>query len=119
MGARIREAIDHEQWPEVLAFAEAVARERKKRKISQKVISDRTGLPQPYLSQLENGRLNPTLQVQATIARAIGVPLAKLTHKVTVKVDEAGQVIPPRADEPEAEAGDEDDTREATPPSAD
>lgn len=102
MSAKKRDAIDHKQWPEVLAFAEALVRERKKRKISQKMISERTGLPQPYLSQLENGFLNPTLQVQAVIARAVGIPLTRLAHTKTVKVDVNGEVIQPDPHEQEA-----------------
>lgn len=116
MSAKKRDAIDHKQWPEVQAFAEALVRERKKRKISQKMISERTGLPQPYLSQLENGFLNPTLQVQAVIARAVGIPLTRLAHNKTVKVDEQGEVIQPDPLEQEADqeetAGDAGDVRD-------
>ena len=59
-----RLAVGLSQW-ELVAKVEALA--------------DDTGFDQSYISGLEAGRRNPTLQTLWLIARAIGVPLAQIT----------------------------------------
>lgn len=76
MSKRVK--IDTEQWPEIEFFAQAVAALRKEQGISQKQLGELTGLDQAYISSLEGYFVNPTLQVQAKLARELGVPVSAL-----------------------------------------
>ena len=46
--------------------------------ITQRELSERTGLAVSYLSRVENGRLNPTLPTLTKITDALSVPLPAL-----------------------------------------
>ena len=80
--------IDGEKWPEIQHFANEVARVRKKKKLSQKELGEKTGLDQAYISSLEGCFINPTLQVQASIARVLGVSLRYLQFTSPVEIDD-------------------------------
>ena len=51
---------------------------RKKKDISQLELSIRSGVSKNYLSDVENGRRNPTVTVLQKIANGLGVSLEKL-----------------------------------------
>ncbi len=47
-------------------------------RMSQQDVERLTGIPQHYISTLERGRENPTLETMTRLAEAIGKPLADL-----------------------------------------
>ncbi len=47
-------------------------------KLSQQEVERLTGIPQHYISTMERGRQNPTLETMTRLADAIGTPLADL-----------------------------------------
>ncbi len=51
---------------------------RQRRRLSQGELADRADINRTYLSQLENGRSSPTLEVLERIARALDVETAEL-----------------------------------------
>ncbi len=51
---------------------------RRKKNISQLELSVRSGVGKNYISDLENGRRNPTIEVLQKIANGLGVSLEKL-----------------------------------------
>ncbi len=61
---RARTAAGLSQW-QLVARIEALAED--------------TGVDQPYLSGLEAGRRNPTIQTLWLVAKALGVPLTQIT----------------------------------------
>ncbi len=55
---------------------------RRKKNISQLELSVRSGVGKNYISDLENGRRNPTIEVLQKIANGLGVSLEKLFQGV-------------------------------------
>ncbi len=60
------------------AFGERVRLLRKEKRWTLEELADRAGLHVTYLSGLERGRRNPTLNVIAQLARALEVTLSTL-----------------------------------------
>lgn len=61
-----------------------IAEIRKERGISQKALSEATGIPQGYLSELENGKKNnPSIFKLFRIATALGCSVDDLVEKPT------------------------------------
>lgn len=50
-----------------------VARLRKERGLSQEAFADHAGIHRTYISDVERGARNPTVEVVAKIAKALGV----------------------------------------------
>ncbi|MGH7019116.1 MAG: helix-turn-helix domain-containing protein [Brevundimonas sp.] len=73
-----RKKIDPDKWPEVYFFVQAFKAARKRAKITQRTISDMTGVNQSYISGLEKHFANPSLEVMAVLARAVGKSLGEL-----------------------------------------
>ena len=48
---------------------------RKKKNVTQKELAERTGITQPDISRLENGRGNPSLRTLNNLARGLGMVL--------------------------------------------
>ena len=61
--------------PERRMFAARVKARRKELKLTQQVIFEQTGIAISYISQLENGEVNPSLEIMAALARALDVDL--------------------------------------------
>lgn len=55
-----------------------VRRRRLAAELSQEELAARVGVAQYYVSQLENGKRNPTIETVQLISEALGVPLGKL-----------------------------------------
>lgn len=55
---------------------------RNKKNISQLELSIRSGVSKNYISDLENGRRNPTITVLQKLANGLGVSLEKLFQGV-------------------------------------
>jgi putative transcriptional regulator len=52
---------------------------RKKKKLTQKGLAQKTGLSQAYINELENGKkTNPTYEVLQKIAQALEVPISDI-----------------------------------------
>jgi 8-oxo-dGTP pyrophosphatase MutT (NUDIX family)/ribosome-binding protein aMBF1 (putative translation factor) len=60
------------------AFGNAVRFARQRRRWTQAQLAQRAGVQPRYLSEIERGQVNPSLQIQDEIATALGVPLAEL-----------------------------------------
>jgi transcriptional regulator with XRE-family HTH domain len=63
-----------------MAIGERLRNLRKEKKLSQKDIGERTGLPQSYLSLVENGHTTPGIQTLEKLARALGIQMYQLFH---------------------------------------
>lgn len=55
-----------------------IRRIRQDARLSQEELAEAAGINRTYLSQLENGRSSPTLDVLERIARALDVPISAL-----------------------------------------
>lgn len=64
--------------PERLVFARNFKKARKEAGLTQEAIRERTGLAQPFISEVENGRSTINLDNMAQLAAAVGKPLWKL-----------------------------------------
>jgi DNA-binding XRE family transcriptional regulator len=53
---------------------------RDHRGLTQQALADRAGISKPYLSQIESGKRQGTVETLAAIARALDVPLEVLTE---------------------------------------
>lgn len=60
------------------AFGDRVRALRNERRWTQEHLVDRTGLDRAYLSEIENGRRNPSLTTIARLATAFGVEITDL-----------------------------------------
>jgi transcriptional regulator with XRE-family HTH domain len=63
-----------------MTIGERLRKLRKEKKLFQKDIGQRTGLPQSYLSQVENGHTTPGIQTLEKLTRALGIPMHQLFH---------------------------------------
>ena len=52
---------------------------REERKLTQQELAEQAGISKPYLSQIETGKRQGTLETLAAIARALAVPLDVLS----------------------------------------
>lgn len=64
------------------AFGEAVRRLRKKVEPSQEKFAARAGISRTYMSEIERGVTNVSLDTIDRVARALGMPLAELFREV-------------------------------------
>jgi transcriptional regulator with XRE-family HTH domain len=60
------------------AFGRRVRALREKLGLSQEQLAERAQLHWTYVSEIERGRRNPSLNILARLARALDVPLGKL-----------------------------------------
>jgi transcriptional regulator with XRE-family HTH domain len=65
-----------------IIFGENCRKRRKELNISQRSLSEMTGIAAAHLSNIENGRANPTLELMEIIAQAIDSPLVHLLSKM-------------------------------------
>ena len=63
-----------------LAGESAIKLWREHRGLTQQELADRAAISKPYLSQLESGKRQGTLETLTAIARALNVPLEVLTE---------------------------------------
>lgn len=57
------------------ALVSSLIKSRKKQKITQVQLSEKTGIPQATISRVESFRSTPTLQVLIKISQALGLSL--------------------------------------------
>ncbi len=81
-------------------FARNLRRLRRERGLTQEALSGSSGLMQSYLSEVEAGKRNISLDAMAAIAAAIVIPLARLFEEAegSAVVDRhPGKPLTPRA----------------------
>ena len=64
------------------AFAKALLRARKHRKMSQELLGFESGYHRTYISLLERGKMNPSLRTMLSLAAALNIPAAQLVRDV-------------------------------------
>jgi transcriptional regulator with XRE-family HTH domain len=64
------------------AFAKALQRIRKERKVSQEELGFQSGYHRTYISLLERGKMNPSLRTILSLSAALGIPAAELVGAV-------------------------------------
>lgn len=72
-----------------VAFGRAVRAHREALGISQEALAERCDLDRTYVSGVERGRRNPTVQAVYRIARGLGVPAAALIADTDGMLDSA------------------------------
>lgn len=72
--------------PELLALGRAVRAIRDEKKISQVQLAEVTGFMQSWVSQVENGRRNPSWSNAVRLAEGLGVSLAELAARAEAEV---------------------------------
>lgn len=60
------------------AFAKVVKRHREKNGLSRAALAEKAGLHQTYIGLLEREKRSPNLDTAKAIAKALGLPLAKM-----------------------------------------
>ncbi|MGH7347954.1 MAG: helix-turn-helix domain-containing protein, partial [Candidatus Rokuibacteriota bacterium] len=60
------------------ALGERIKRLRGERELQQRQLAEKAGLTPSMVSQIESGRLSPSLHTLGKIASAFGVPIAAL-----------------------------------------
>jgi len=63
------------------AFVSVIQRHRRRRGMSQEALAHSSGVHRTYIGMLERGERNPTVDVAAQIADALGEPLSKLIRE--------------------------------------
>lgn len=71
-------------------FGELVRRLRQERGFSQEEFSFRVGLHQTYVSSIERGERNVTIQTAQRIARALDTSLAGMFEELERKAEDIG-----------------------------
>lgn len=81
----------------VAAFGDYVRSQRKLAQLSLRQLADLTSLSNPYLSKLERGLHQPSVNAVTNIAKALGVPAETLLAKAAGLVPgfEPGDMPPP------------------------
>jgi transcriptional regulator with XRE-family HTH domain len=59
-------------------FGKRLAQMRKDRKISQEQLAELSGLNRPYISGIEQGKRNVSLEVIVSLAKALGIQTKEL-----------------------------------------
>jgi transcriptional regulator with XRE-family HTH domain len=59
-------------------FGKRLAQMRKERKISQEQLAELSGLNRPYISGIEHGKRNVSLEVIVSLAKALGIQTKEL-----------------------------------------
>lgn len=63
-------------------LGEKIYTARRKRHMTQDQLAERTGIDRTYISQVENGRRNPSLTVAAKISKTLKIQLDDLIEEM-------------------------------------
>lgn len=74
-----RQTIDIEDWPEVKYLLARLIEARKARGWSQTEAAQRASTSQPYLADIEGGKVSVSLKMLSRLARAYELPLTHFT----------------------------------------
>ena len=72
--------------PERRLFAARLKARRKELKLTQQAVFEKTGIAISYISNLEKGEVNPSLEIMASLARALEVELAYFFERPSAAV---------------------------------
>jgi len=75
-----------------LTFGQCVRALRQEKGLTQVVFSERCGFYQTYLSRIENGQANPTLNAIEVIATGLGLTIFELFERVRQRLEPAAVV---------------------------
>ena len=80
-----------------ITFGQCVRAMRQAQGLTQVIFSERCGFYQTYLSRIENGQANPTLNAMEVIATGLGLSIFELFERIRLRVTQDGSVIGPTA----------------------
>lgn len=69
------------------AFASVLRELRKERGLSQEVLGFESGYHRTYISMLERGMMNPSLQTILSLAKALHAPASEIVGRVEKMLD--------------------------------
>lgn len=69
-------------------FGKAIRRRRRKLDISQEVLAERTELHRTYISNIERGRQNPSLENIEKLAKALNISISALFAKYGIEEED-------------------------------
>ena len=72
---------------EAVAVGKAISEIRRKKKLSQDVVSGLAGIGRTHLSAIENGERKPTLETLYKIACAMNVKMSDIVILIEAKLD--------------------------------
>ena len=70
-------------------FGEYVRERRRSKGLSQVVFAEQCGFYQTYLSRIETGKANPTLNAMVVISGALGVTIFDVFDDIKARADRA------------------------------
>lgn len=70
-----------------MALSKVIYQERKKQKLTQAELAKKSGLNRTYVSDIERGKVNPTLNVLLQISEALSLSPAVLMLKVEFELE--------------------------------
>ncbi|MHB8949610.1 MAG: helix-turn-helix domain-containing protein [Rhodoferax sp.] len=73
--------------PLSITFGQCVRALRQARGLTQVIFSERCGFYQTYLSRIENGQANPTLNAMEVIATGLGLTIFQLFDRVRLSME--------------------------------
>lgn len=68
--------------PVLIAFGRCLRAHRNARGFSQELLAEKANLDRTYISDIERGGRNPGIKNVVRLARALGIPTAKLVEGV-------------------------------------
>ena len=71
-----------------LAFGQVLMQIRRDKELSQDDVAFASDLDRPFISRLENGHRQPSLSTILQLARALGVPAARMIENVEHLLDD-------------------------------
>ena len=72
-------------------FGKAVRRRRRELDLSQEELAERAELHRTYISSVERGRMNPSLENVEKIAKALAIPLSALFANYGIEASEQSE----------------------------
>jgi len=72
-----------------IAIGQTIAANRAERRWSLRTFAETSGISLAYLSELENGRKEPSGATLEQLARAFDLPLADLLHRIADRLEES------------------------------
>lgn len=70
-----------------ITFGQCVRAMRQAQGLTQVIFSERCGFYQTYLSRIENGQANPTLNAMEVIATGLGLTIFQLFDRVRLRLE--------------------------------
>lgn len=70
-----REAANEKEWPEIALLSRRVTEAREEANLTQLQLAERIGIDRAWITNLENRKINPTLQSVIAVARALNRPM--------------------------------------------